>query len=381
MSLHKILLKLHLWTGLAAAAILLILGVTGSILEWAPELGPRFAIQVRPGDHAVSVAQMLESIEAVEPGARVEQVLLGRYRSDPYTFYMLGTAAKSGRHIYDVNPYTGAVLEGKPQAGSSFMLSARRLHTTLMMGKPGSLIINYATLLLVFLLLTGTILWWQRKIWKIRRGASWWRINFDLHSITGIYSVLFILIIALTGVMIHWRQIGDFLLKLSHQPVRRTAIHSRPPAAGTKSLTLEEVLARAQQKLPGARTMAVLMPSRPSDSVLIVRVRDDDAQSALKPQIFCSMDQYSGDVLAVDDPSTRPWAVRLTSAVGSIHQGFFFGWPGRIIACLGSTAVPVMVITGFLIWWRRKMAELRRSVQAQEQKWPELEVASQRTVS
>jgi uncharacterized iron-regulated membrane protein len=364
MSLHKILLKLHLWTGLIAAIFLLILGVTGSILEWAPELDK--VIAAGPQDHPLPISTLIESVQEVAPGAQVQQVLFGKRPWDPYVFIVSNPASRSGRRNYAVNPYTGAVIQSEGADGrSAFMFNVRRLHTTLMAGKPGSLIVNYATLLAVFLALSGLVLWWPRKIWKFKPGTSWWRVNFDLHNVAGIYSTLFVLVIACTGAMIHWRQIGNLIVRVSHEQAWRPGtIHSKPAPAFAKPLSLEQILARADQILPGRRTLAVAMAARPSDSVLVLRTRSDDSDSALKPQIFCSIDQYTGELLAVDDPSNRPWAVRLTSSVGSIHEGFFFGLTGRIIASFSSTAIPVSAITGFVIWWRRKMNERRRKVRA-----------------
>jgi len=372
MSFHNILVKLHLWTGLAAAVVLLVLGTSGSILEWAPELDR--VIAVGPQDHVLPISTLIESVHRAAPGARIQQLLFAKRAWEPYIFIVSDPVSNSSRHIFAVNPYTGTAFQTEGADGrSSFMFNVRRLHTSLMAGKPGALVINCANLFAIFLALTGILLWWPRKIWKFTRGASWWRINFDLHNIAGLYSMLFVLVIAGTGAMIHWRQVGNFLVKLAHQQGSRPgSIRSKPAPPLAEALTLEQVLARADQILPGRRTSAVAMGSRPSDSVLVVRARSADSASTLKPQIFCSIDQYTGELLAVDDPSTRPWALRLTSSVGSIHEGFYFGLPGRIIASFSSTAIPVSAITGFVIWWRRKMNERRRLGETLRKSLPDL---------
>jgi uncharacterized iron-regulated membrane protein len=45
-----------------------------------------------------------------------------------------------------------------------------------------------------------------------------------------------------------------------------------------------------------------------------------------------------------------------------VHTGDALGWPSRIVACLASLALPLLCLTGPLIWWgkfkrRQKVAE------------------------
>ena len=39
--------------------------------------------------------------------------------------------------------------------------------------------------------------------------------------------------------------------------------------------------------------------------------------------------------------------------IREIHTGDICGWPTRLLACFMSLALPIMVITGTLIWWNR----------------------------
>ena len=52
----------------------------------------------------------------------------------------------------------------------------------------------------LILTLTGLILWWREKIWRVKTDASWKRINFDLHHALGLFAALVVLIMTLTGV-------------------------------------------------------------------------------------------------------------------------------------------------------------------------------------
>src|ERR1700722_20083708 len=66
---HKVMLKLHLWIGLAAAIFLLIVGGTGTILEFDGLTGNRAPAQAqapsRPG------SQLIAAVRQAYPGRRI----------------------------------------------------------------------------------------------------------------------------------------------------------------------------------------------------------------------------------------------------------------------------------------------------------------------
>jgi uncharacterized iron-regulated membrane protein len=366
---HRVLLKLHLWTGLAAAVFLLILGVTGSILIFEPEVGrlqPRpVAPRVEPGSRVLPVSELWAALEKAAPGVQFQNISIGQTPSDPYRFGVWETTAgKRTRRDYLVNPYTGEITPFAPPLPVStrsgeFMSAVRSLHRNLWAGKTGVDIVNYSTLAGIFLGLTGVILWWPRQIWWTKAGSSWRRFNFDLHSVVGLYTFVFLIVISFTGSMIHWSAIGRWIVRVAGQerPVAGQ-VRSKPPVPGARRLSLDDLLSKAAA-LPGVATRTLATGLRPIDPVTVIRVDASDRA------FVCNLDQYTGEPLLVDDPATRPWAVALTRSVVSLHIGTYFGLPGRIIACISSTAVPVMVITGFIIWWRRKLAEWRRRWRAQ----------------
>ena len=68
-----------------------------------------------------------------------------------------------------------------------------------------------------------------------------------------------------------------------------------------------------------------------------------------------SIDQYSGVIWEVRDPATRRSA-RETFADWQwpLHSGQAFGWAGRVLVFLSGLAYPVIYVTGFRMWWRKR---------------------------
>ena len=81
------------------------------------------------------------------------------------------------------------------------MFYVHQFHTNLLLGKNGQLWVGYGNACLMFLMGYGVILWWKRKMLTLETSASWRRINFDFHHVSGIYSLVFLFVIVGTGLL------------------------------------------------------------------------------------------------------------------------------------------------------------------------------------
>ncbi|NJO03125.1 MAG: PepSY domain-containing protein, partial [Bacteroidia bacterium] len=122
-------------------------------------------------------------------------------------------------YVY-VDPYQGRVL-GIVDRRYDWIFMSRMLHQCLLLRYDiGHLIVAIATFGMLALALTGMILWWPRQAqaWKqrlaIKWKASWRRLNYDVHSIGGLYTHLLIVLFAATGLVwsLDWWRDGIYYL-------------------------------------------------------------------------------------------------------------------------------------------------------------------------
>jgi uncharacterized iron-regulated membrane protein len=66
------------------------------------------------------------------------------------------------------------------------------------------------------------------------------------------------------------------------------------------------------------------------------------------------VDPYSGNVLFSIRSSDLPFAEKILAVNQMIHTGDILGLPSRIIVWLTSVILPVQVLSGLLMWWRRR---------------------------
>ena len=98
-------------------------------------------------------------------------------------------------------------------------------------------------MIIIGLAFTGIWLWWPLKIGWFRKGASFRRFNLDLHSVAGLYSSLFLLVIAGSGLTIHYAH-------AEHPPEPRVS----PPAQPQNRITVDQAIELAAKAAPGTIT-------------------------------------------------------------------------------------------------------------------------------
>ncbi len=67
------------------------------------------------------------------------------------------------------------------------------------------------------------------------------------------------------------------------------------------------------------------------------------------------IDPYTGKIVFHLDARSGPLGFRYVKLWNrEIHTGDIFGWPTRLLAALVSLLLPVLAVTGPLIWWNRR---------------------------
>jgi uncharacterized iron-regulated membrane protein len=214
----------------------------------------------------------------------------------------------------------------------------------------GKAMVEAAGLAMLCMLPTGFWLWWRRRQLTLNWRANRKRIMWDLHSATGIYAFVFLLLMSVTGFFISFEQ--PLYWATSSPPYQRT----RPPHSVVAitpggRVNLDSLLATADAALPGQTTVAVGFPEDAQDSYDIEKRAPDDRSATSHGAVF--VDQYSGRVLRVDDFDKIVPGYRAVRINRSLHTGDWWGLPGHIVLSITSLMLALMAVTGTIIWWRK----------------------------
>jgi uncharacterized iron-regulated membrane protein len=348
--LRRLMLMVHLTISLVAGIFITILGLTGSILAFEPEVDrlfhPRLSY-VAPGGTPMSLSE-------------VGRIVSRNFDGEPVVAYLPASSPDHSAEVIlprgavYVNPYTGAML-GVRVRGQTFLGLVRALHVRLGIGGLGRNVMKWSGAILLLSLASGLYLWWPSKRASIH-GSLWSkRFWFDVHNSLGILSLLPLFVLALTGTVIGFEDEVDIVLnKLagSHAAAVQdppTGIDPRPQHSTV--ITPDEAVAIAYTQLPGAIAYRVQMPQYGGLYKVSLLDRQDRMAGARN---LVSIDPCSGRVVGFSSSMGLSARDRFFAANEVIHTAEVFGTPSKVIASLVSAALPLQVLSGLLIWWRRK---------------------------
>jgi uncharacterized iron-regulated membrane protein len=252
-----------------------------------------------------------------------------------------------------VNPYTGEIVPDQPGPDPlvAFMRKVHLLHTRLLGGAIGSAIVVAVTFVALFLVLSGIVVWWRDKLWRVNTNASWKRINFDLHHSLGIFSAVVLLIITSTGLWVSYAKVDDWMRKLNRSPT--PPVPAQPAAdPGASVLSIDSIAAVARTAVPGAAIMNIQLPPGPKLPAMVQLKYPEDHTPAGRSRVF--VDKYRGTVLLTMSTRTAEAGQHMIDIKRSLHTGDIYGLPTQILWMLGAFLLATQAVTGVLMWWNAK---------------------------
>ncbi len=359
--MKKLLFNIHLVIGLCAAAVLLVLSLSGAVIAFEPELNRLLhpaLTEIKVTGPALNWDQVKQSVEQQAPGWKLSRFY---FPDNPgYSTYvrLRSTSGHGTRQVY-VNQYTGKIL-GSTEDGPNLLIRIHDLHVNLLTGKiagrPGSRLVMAGTWALLILSVTGLVLWFPRKVLLFRWSSPSSRLNRDLHMSLGFWSSAAMFAFAITGVGLHY-QTGK-LLDLLNRPETAVSLSGY----GT---SIEAMLQTAREALPGAQIPRLLLPDKTGDPVFLYMRFPEDKTPAGRS--FVTIDSSTGQLLSVGSSRTAPvLQTALVRYTREVHTGTVFGLPTRILALLMGLTLSVLSLTGPMIWINKQRAKVhgRRTLAA-----------------
>lgn len=357
MRLRPLLLNTHLVVGLVAALPLFCIGLTGAILVFENPIDDALNAKIavvshRPGAHPLTLKALQDTLARAYPGYRIVQASFG---SDDWHSWGVSAMSPDGKGEEDliVDPYTGKTL-GRPEQASLAVAYVHQFHTRFLAGRLGNLITGWSGVLLALLAISGLILWWPAKIVRVRAGVRGWRLAFDLHQTVGGLAWVLLLLLAGSGIVIHWNEQALSLMStLTGASPAAAPPRSAAECQGKHILDAGRLLDAAQAAVPGARATVLQISPDVTRPVRVILKYPEDRTPAGRTLVYVAA--CSAQPLQVISSRTQSAAYRWTRMWNrEIHTGEVWGWPTRILAALASLTLPLMALTGPLLWWGRR---------------------------
>lgn len=373
---RKLWLDVHLYLGLTVGLVLAVAGLTGSLLvfwlevdEW---LNPAL-LTVAPPTGEPNMRPLHEILTAAEraawPGSHVTQFYGPPH---PNAVFMVYTElpSKAWQQVY-VDPYRAQVTGVRDHAAdewvpNSLIEAVFRLHFALFLGDNGTMLVAMCALLLLVSLVSGLMVWWPltgrwRQAFAIRRPTNAVRLTFDLHKTFSLYTCVVVGAVLLSGVYMNLNEPFVQLTKFFSPATRGPQdVPQSVPQREAVPIGVERAVVFATAQYPGGLLGSVVLPEDERGAYQVGR-REVPGVSGFWSERLVWVDQYSGAILDVRDPTTRRSAGEtFLDWQWPLHSGQAFGWPGRLLVFVSGLACPVVYATGLLMWRRKRKARQKR---------------------
>ncbi|MDO5968239.1 PepSY-associated TM helix domain-containing protein [Flavivirga aquimarina] len=353
MNTKKYLRKIHLWLGLTAGLIASFSGITGALYVWQPELSGLLAPEVLKISNA-NATTYKDHLKTAKNLEKIHRDSLAAIRFPERERETIQVDFING-DCYYYHPSSGEYL-GKNPSTITFFNTLLQLHRNLCIGAIGSYIIGTSSLFFCFLILgSGFYLWSTIYQKRWRKGLSFKKstnskvLNFSLHKLIGIYGLLPLFIIAITG--------GYFTYYSGYNDVLN--IIPTFKIKSETSLILPKIGApfnfdkTAIDLYPHYKIITISYPLGTASNHRFRFINLTTIQSGLrKPtEIFTTSDKV---VTKVKSYETYSKTEKLTAQMYPIHIGESFGFINRILVFLCGLLPAALYITGLRFFLFRK---------------------------
>ncbi|WP_290790858.1 PepSY-associated TM helix domain-containing protein [Flavihumibacter sp. UBA7668] len=359
---------IHLCLGLITGTIVFLIALSGALYCFAPE----FETLTQPyrkttADSGLALPPSVILKYCVE---RIPDRKPGRiyYHETGKAIEVVYYHEKRADRALFLNPVDGSILKDK-NLGIDPVQQLFYFHRTLFLPN-GELITGSATLLFLFLIISGIWLWWPRnnaakkQRFRIKWTASPRRLCYDLHSTVGFYSSWIGILFVITGLNFSFPWFARLVYSVTG--AAGSVIAEKAPTGSNDHLlsgktsgfhaAIDKVWQNAQQNRSAYKRFILVVPPD-SNGPILLRGNPD------LHQIYRSDFRYFNQATGEEIEGDYIWGNYKNAAVPAdyvrrmnydIHTGAILGLPGRIIAFFSSLLISSLPITGFLLWKRRK---------------------------
>ena len=378
--MRKIFRNIHLWLSVPFGILITLICFSGAALVFEKEvmeLCHRELYFVKKVEAApLPMEQLMTKVAATLPDS--VSVTGVNISSDPERAYQV-TLSKPRRASMYVDQYTGEIT-GKYERAPFFNFMFR-MHRWLLDSMKqdggifwGKMIVGTSTLMFVCVLLSGVVVWWPRtrkalkNSLKIVANKGWRRFWYDLHVAGGMYALVFLLAMALTGLTwsFQWYRTGFY--KTFGVEVQPSMGHGNAAANATAKggkrdgkpegregrgahryspyTNWQQVYEQLAEANPDYKQISV---SDGSASVAVPRFGNQRGTDRYK------FNPRNGEITETTLYKDLDNSGKIRGWIYSVHVGSWGGMLTRILTFVAALIGASLPLTGYYLWIRKKI--------------------------
>lgn len=350
--------RIHKWTSLVCTLFLLMLCVTGLPLIFRDELSIWLGDAVEPPEHVTARASVdLDALVRDAQARRPQDAVKFLIRDDHYPMWSVSLGdtptAQENSALYMYDSRTGDFLKEFP-IGHGLVHVLLTLHVEMFAGLPGTLFLGFMGLVFVASVVSGVALYgpFMRKLpfGAVRHDRSPRLRWLDLHNVLGIVTVLWVLVVGITGVVntLDRPLLGYWQMTEVADMLRPWKDRNAPPTMRP----VDDVIRAAERAAPNMAVRFAAFPGTPFAGpyhyMVFMRGQTPLTARLLKPLLI------EAETARVSDARNMPWYLTALLLSQPLHFGDYGELPLKILWTLFDLIAIVVLMSGLYLWWKKR---------------------------
>lgn len=368
---HNFFYNAHKIIGLFLGLVFVLIGLSGSILAFREDIDERlnYSLMRVASPHNASFKIISEiyssAIQAIPKDAKVERLMMPRHKNAAAILTYIVETDDLDSYFYEVfiNPYTAKVtgqrlkIHGEDQFSQPIIQILMAFHWTLLLGANNAYLIGFIGIFFFFSAFAGLYLWWlKNKNWRLGLTVKWQasseRITYDLHKNIGFYGAAFLIIMTATGAAMIFKPVTQKVTSLFSTVSGEPNFGKSKPSAQHEPIHITQAIVIANRVFKDGKIFSISLPNSPTGVFIVGKMLDSEPNKS-RTYRNVSIDQYSGEILQIQDPENFTAGEKLFEWLFPVHTGEIFGEYGRPVLLLIGL-LPLALFTTGLMRWRQK---------------------------
>jgi len=364
-SSNKIAYLIHSATGLWLTLMLTVVLVTGTITVFAVEidwlLHPE--LRVEPGETRINPGALYDNVKKAYPNAGIDTLETGAMLEHRAASAFM-TVKGGGFRMAWIDQFDGSINGDTPFVTLGRFIDI--MHTTLFLPVIGRAFVNFFGVMMLISVVTGLMTY--KKFWKYflrkprfdKNSRTWLG---DLHRLTALWSVWFLIIIGFTGAwwfyenpLVHSANAPHIVAERPEPPTLTTEELNRLGPETPVPLTGAEIVDIVNAEFPD---MKILRLSAPSNAAQPFTVRGDRGEILVMGGAnTVYVNPYTGEIMGTRMSEDWTFGQRFDAATAPLHFGTWAkqgtaDFLVKLIWFIGGAISSFLAISGLLIYYQR----------------------------
>lgn len=338
----KLLSAIHRWVGGFIGLLLVLLGLSGSILIWEGE----WVTLPGSGDEVVDNLSSIAAItQAASAGGELSRIT---FASDEIGLHQLVFADGSGAYVRQ----NGIIVDQWVSQWERPELWLFDLHHHLLTGEAGEIVTGVGGIAGLLFVVTGAILWWRsRRAFQLRalptRLAPGAIVSH--HRDLGLVTAPLLTVSMLTGLLLLFAPMRMMMLGVEQRP--------KEIVKGAHHQSVAQVLALAKSRFPQADLRRVTLPARPGDPITVRMRQAFEWTPHGRTQISVARD----GTVTIEDAAVANRSASLSEKVYPVHSAKVGGLAWKVAMTASGFALAILgSLATWSFWARRAHKRTRR---------------------